>query len=454
MLTRGILIGLALFTGGLFAAAPAGRANRSRPNILLILSDDQGTLDAGCYGAKDLKTPSLDRLAREGVRFTQFYAAAPVCSPSRAALLTGKYPQRAGLVTNSPSQPAGVGGLPPEQVTLAETLWAAGYATGHVGKWHLGYTKDTMPLAQGFDFSFGHMGGCIDNFSHFFYWDGPNRHDLWRDGVETWEDGRFFGDLMVREAGGFLERNRSRPFFLYWAINLPHYPLQGSERWRREYRDLPTPRREYAAAVSTMDELVGKVLRRLDALGLRENTIVVFQSDHGHSTEVRTFGGGGYAGSYRGAKFSLFEGGIRVPAIVRAPKRWPRGVVRNQFATGIDWFPTLATAAGASVPAGVDGKDLNTVLRSASAPTPHPTFHWQSGGGANRPQWAVRDGRWKLVANGVDTSAPAGSPPVDPVWLSDLESDPGERRNVATEDPEAVVRLTRLHEEWATRVRE
>jgi arylsulfatase A len=429
-----------------FGATLPGRSQPSRPNILLILSDDQGTLDAGCYGAKDLKTPSLDRLARDGVRFTQFYAAAPVCSPSRAALLTGRYPQRAGLVTNSPSQPGVAGGLPAEQITLAETLKTAGYATGHVGKWHLGYTKETMPQAQGFNSSFGHMGGCIDNFSHFFYWDGPNRHDLWRDGVETWEVGHFFGDLMAREANGFLERNRVRPFFLYWAVNLPHYPLQGSERWRREYRDLPSPRREYAAAVSTMDELIGKVLRRLDDLGLRENTIVVFQSDHGHSTEVRTFGGGGFAGPYRGAKFSLFEGGIRVPAMARWPKRWPRGVVRNQLATGIDWFPTLAIAAGAALPAGVDGRDLDPVMRSESAPTPHPTFHWQSGGGATGPQWAVREGRWKLIRNGVDTSAVAGA--VDPVWLSDLEIDPGERRNLATEEPEVVLRLTRLHEEW------
>ena len=436
---------LASVVSGTFQPA---RTETSRPNILLILSDDQGTLDAGCYGAKDLKTPSLDRLAREGVRFTQFYTAAPVCSPSRAALLTGRYPQRAGLATNSPSQPGVPGGLPSEQITLAETLKSAGYATGHVGKWHLGYTKETMPLAQGFDSSFGHMGGCIDNFSHFFYWDGPNRHDLWRDGVETWEDGRFFGDLMVRETNAFLERNRSRPFFLYWAINLPHYPLQASDRWRSEYRDLPSPRRQYAATVSTMDEIVGRVLRRLDSIGLRENTIVVFQSDHGHSTEVRTFGGGGYAGPYRGAKFSLFEGGIRVPAIARWPKRWPRGAVRSQLATAIDWFPTLANAGGAKLPPGVDGRDLEQVLRSETAPTPHPVFHWQSGGAPNRPQWAVRDGRWKLIGNGVDTTA-SGAAAVDPLWLSDLDADPGERTNLATENPEIVLQLRGLHEAWA-----
>ncbi|MHC4657514.1 MAG: sulfatase-like hydrolase/transferase, partial [Planctomycetota bacterium] len=211
-----------------------------KPNVVLIFTDDQGTVDVNCYGAKDLFTPNLDRLAREGTRFTQFYVGAPVCSPSRAALMTGRYPQRAGQPSNAPSQ-RGRAGMPTEQVTIAEVLKSAGYATGHVGKWHLGYTPETMPNGQGYDSSFGHMGGCIDNYSHFFYWQGPNRHDLWRNGEEIWRDGEFFGELMVDECKKFIDENKDDPFLLYWAINMPHYPLQGTEKWRKKYRHLDAP---------------------------------------------------------------------------------------------------------------------------------------------------------------------------------------------------------------------
>ncbi len=153
-------------------------------------------------------------------------------------------------------------GMPAREITIAEMLRAAGYATGHVGKWHLGFSPETMPLGQGFDFSFGHMGGCIDNYSHFVYWGGPNRHDLFRDGREVQLPGRFFGDLMVEEAGGFLERNRDRPFFLYFAINEPHYPYQGDPKWLERYAGLKHPRNLYAAFLRTMDERIGRLHRR------------------------------------------------------------------------------------------------------------------------------------------------------------------------------------------------
>jgi arylsulfatase A len=365
------------------------------PNVLLIYTDDQGSLDMNIYGAKDLHTSHMDGLAKNGVRFTQFYAAAPVCSPSRASLLTGRYPQRAGLSGNAPSE-KGKPGMPGEQVTMAEMFKAAGYTTGHVGKWHLGYSPETMPNQQGFDYTFGHMGGCIDNYSHFFYWDGPNRHDLWRNGKETWEDGKYFPDLMVEEVNLFLENNRTAPFYLYWAVNIPHYPLQGEEKWRNHYKGLPSPRSEYAAFISTMDEKIGRVLQKLESLGLAENTIVILQSDHGHSEEQRTFGGGGYAGPYRGAKFSLFEGGIRVPAIISWPGKLPKNEVREQMAVNVDWYPTLAALCGVPLPTPkIDGKSLVPVLQSANAPSPHDTFYWQSGGG-KEPQWAVRQGDWKF----------------------------------------------------------
>ncbi len=182
-----------------------------RPNVVLIFTDDQGTIDVNCFGAKDLYTPNLDGLARRGTRFTQFYVAAPVCSPSRAALLTGRFPQRAQLAGNTSSQ-KGKPGMPTEQITIAELMKSAGYATGHVGKWHLGYTAETMPNGQGFDYSFGHTGGGIDNYSHYFYWSGPNLHDLWQNGKEVWRDGEFFGDLMAEECTKFIEKNKDRPF--------------------------------------------------------------------------------------------------------------------------------------------------------------------------------------------------------------------------------------------------
>ena len=205
---------LTLAASATVAAAPA-----DRPDVIVILTDDQGSADAGCYGAKDLVTPAIDSLAARGVRFTRFYASAPVCSPSRAGLLTERYPLRCGVTGNCASQRGGKEGLPPAEVTMAEVFRAAGYRTALVGKWHLGYTAEMSPTAQGFDHSFGHMGGCIDNWSHFFFWSGPNVHDLWRDGVEVHEDGRFFPDLMVEEAGKFMEESSrgERPFFLYFA---------------------------------------------------------------------------------------------------------------------------------------------------------------------------------------------------------------------------------------------
>lgn len=416
---------------------------RRKPNVLLIFTDDQGSIDLNCYGSKDLHTPNLDRLAREGMRFTQFYVAAPVCSPSRAALMTGRYPQRAGVPGNVSSQP-GHAGMPTEQVTIAEMLKSAGYATGHVGKWHLGYTPETMPNEQGYDSSFGHMGGCIDNYSHFFYWSGPNRHDLWRNGEEVWHDGEFFGELMVDECKRFMDANKDRPFFLYWAINMPHYPLQGTEKWRKRYRHLEAPRRMYAAFVSTMDEMVGEVVHHLDKLGLRDNTLVIFLSDHGHSVETRTFGGGGNAGPYRGHKFTLWEGGIRVPCIVSWPGRIPKSAVREQMAISMDWMPTIAEYCGVDLPGcKIDGKSIVPVIQSPDARSPHEVLHWETG-----KHWAVRQGDWKLVHNGPATYHKGHNVPKVQNFLSNIAKDVSETKNLAEIQPEIVKQLTNLHSEW------
>ena len=426
--------------------------DQRRPNVIMILADDLGSQDLHCYGSEDLSTEHLDALASRGVRFSQFYAAAPVCSPSRAAFITGLYPQRAGVPGNVSSE-EGKPGMPAATPTVAEMFGAKGYMTGHIGKWHLGYTPDTMPNGQGFVSSFGHMGGCIDNYSHFFYWQGPNRHDLWRNGTEIFHDGQYFPDMMAEEAIRFIETHRSQPFLLYWALNTPHYPLQATDRWRKHYEKLPSPRRMYAAFVSTTDEIIGKVLRRLDELRLRENTIVVFQSDHGHSTEERTFGGGGNAGPYRGAKFSLFEGGIRVPAMISWPGHLPEGVIRPQPATGCDWVPTLSKLCQLNIDASAfDGKDLSDVLKSEQAQTPHDVFHWQSGGSKDKPQWAVRRGDWKLIGHPNDTSNTAPITEQDRRFLVNLGDSVHELENLASQHPDVVRELEHLHNEWIQNV--
>jgi len=435
----GVTAGSMIMPQAVFGRQQAAR----KPNVVLIFTDDQGSIDVNCYGAKDLYTENLDRLAVEGTRFTQFYVGAPVCSPSRAALMTGRYPQRAGVPGNVSSQKGHIG-MPTGQVTIAEMMKSAGYATGHVGKWHLGYTPETMPNGQGYDYSFGHMGGCIDNYSHFFYWQGPNRHDLWRNGTEIWKDGEFFGDLMVDECKNFIDGHKDEPFFLYWAINMPHYPLQGKEKWRKKYEHLDAPRKMYAAFVSTMDEMVGEVVRHLDKTGLRENTLIIWLSDHGHSVEQRTFGGGGNSGDYRGHKFTLWEGGIRIPCIVSWPGRIPKNAVRDQMAASIDWMPTIAEYSGVKLPdRKIDGKSIVRMIESEQATSPHDIFHWESG-----KHWAIRQGDWKLVHNGPATDYKGRKIPKVENFLSNMTEDVTETKNLADTNPKIVKRLTKLHNEW------
>lgn len=423
-----------------------------RPNVIIIFTDDQGSVDMGAYGTTDIQTPNMDALAARSVRFTQFYAGAPVCSPSRACLLTGKTPLRAGVPGNVGASAAAGRGLPPEEVTIAEMLKKAGYQTALIGKWHLGYSEEMQPNAQGFDYHFGHLVGCIDNFSHFYYWGGPNRHDLFRNGEEIHLPGQYFPDLMLDEASQFMETHRDDPFFIYYALNTPHYPYQGDPEWLQYYEQqgTPYPRNLYNAFVSTMDDRIGRLLRKVDDLGLRENTIVIFQSDHGHSTEERAHFGGGSAGPYRGAKFSLFEGGLRVPAMISWPGRIGEGEVREQLAVATDWLPTIAELCSVEVVnEDIDGRSLTPILTSASAPDNHEAFHWTNG---NR--WAVRQGSWKLLFDPQDTT---NGPPKEPnseedkLFLVNLDEDIGEQNNVAAQHPEIVEALLVLHEEWIAR---
>tara|TARA_R110000868_G_scaffold29844_1_gene110782 strand:+ start:20486 stop:21874 length:1389 start_codon:yes stop_codon:yes gene_type:complete len=442
---------------GLLFSQPtlAQQKNTSKkPNVIVILTDDQGYKDLGSYGAKDLVTTNIDRLAEEGVKFTQFYAAAPVCSPSRAALMTGKYNFNAGLFGNvSPphSDPEGKSGLPTEEITMAEMFKSNGYRTGLIGKWHLGHTPEKLPNGQGFDYFFGHQRGCIDNFSHFFYWHGPNLHDLYRNETEIYRPGEFFGDLMVQEMKQFISEKSEEPFFTYWAINMPHYPYQGDPKWLDYYADLESPRKEYAAFVSTIDEMVGEIYHHLKAIGELENTIIVYQSDHGYSVEERAFFGGGDAGPLSGAKFSMLEGGIRVPAIIRFPSMLPKDEARHHWANSIDWMPTLAELTGIKIPASqnIDGKSLLPLILDANVPSPHETMFWGTGDPENKKHaWAVRKGPWKLLGNPTDPTGKLTFTENDRLYLTNMEMDSTEHKNLGQQYPEKVEELSKMYENW------
>ena len=438
-----------LLTGFLTLLVPStvlgagGEVNKAeRPNVVIFLSDDQGYADLGCQGSRDIKSPNIDRLAAQGVRFTTWYSAAPVCSPSRAALLTGRSPQGAGVPGNVSSYP-GKPGLPADQLTIAERLKPLGYATGAVGKWHLGSAPGASPNEQGFDRFFGFYAGCVDNYSHTFYWEAPHIHDLRRDDQVVHEEGTYLNDIVTREAIRFVDENRAKPFFLYVAYNLPHYPMQAPARLVAPFAALHPDRATYAGMVAAVDESVGLVLDRLDRHDLTRRTLVVFLSDHGATAEARGNGSVGDNGPFRGRKFSLFDGGLRVPAIVRWPGVVPAGQTRDQLACSSDLAPTVVAAAGgAGVAAGsFEGKDLADVL-SRNSPSPHEALAWSYGG-----QDAIRSGRWKLVRNGREDDGKllAGG---DAVFLSDLEADPGERINLARSRPEILEKLSRDLDEW------
>jgi len=423
-----------------------------RPNVIVFYTDDQGSLDANCYGSDDLVTPTIDRLAATGVRFTQMYAPSAICSASRAGLMTGRFPARASVAGNV-SGAEGTEGMPHREITIADMLQDAGYRTAHIGKWHLGHRPETRPNGQGFDFSFGHMQGCIDNYSHFFYWNGPNRHDLWLNGSEIHRDGEYFGDLMRDYCLGFLrepqQKEKQQPFFLYVAINWPHYPMQGSKKWRDLYAErIDDPqRRRYAALLSTADELMGEIVDEVESLGLLDNTMIVFQSDHGHSVEDRAFGGGGNPGPYRGCKGTLFEGGIRVPSVVSLPGVIPAGEVRDQAVFGCDWLPTIADYVGCPLSANpLDGKSIRPVIESANNASPHDHLYWRLGNGKNA-QWAVRQGDWKLLGNPRDTRQPGSLGNQDTLFLANLRDDVSESENLATKLPEKTAQLRAIHVE-------
>jgi len=434
----------------------------ARPNVVILYTDDQGTLDAGCYGSSDLHTPNMDRIAANGVRFTQAYAHT-VCCPSRAALLTGRHPQRSGINSWTQGNMNGPDGINMalSEVTIAEALKTAGYRTALFGKWHVGSHRDFGPTKQGFDEFFGIRNGFIDNFNHYFL-HGKGYHDLYEGTSEVFKEGEYFPRLMTDRALQFIEKNQQAPFLLYLGFNIPHYPEQALEEHSKLYENLPMPRRSYAAITTTTDHYIGLVLGKLDELNLTENTIVIFQSDNGHSAENKAaididdhtsgypkghyysaHGGGGNTGKWIGAKGSFLEGGVRVPAMVSWPARLPKGVVRDQVVTIMDWYPSIIHWCGVEAPeVELDGQNLQPIIDSPIAPSAHDVIHfqWQN-------KWAVREGNWKLIGTNPRNEA-------DQVRYSlhYLADDDPEVKDYAEEKSTVVKRLVALHDAWVTDV--
>jgi arylsulfatase A-like enzyme len=425
----------------------------TRPNVIVIITDDQGYGDLSCMGSDTVRTPNIDRVAAQGVRFTSWYCNSPVCSPSRASLLTGRYPGNAGVRSILAGHRTATG-LPAHVPSMARVLRDQGYATYLAGKWHLGLAEGSRPQDHGFERSFGFMAGCVDFFSHIFYWGmnvpGPGVnpiHDLWEDGTEVWRCGDYLTDVVSAKAIDYVRdaQAQAKPFFLYLAYNAPHYPMHAPKRYLDRFAHLPWDRQVMAAMIAAVDDGVGALDAELERLGLREDTIIVFMSDNGPSRESRNWLDGrldpyygGSAGLLKGHKFSLFEGGVRVPGIMRWPASVPGGRVSDEPVAAMDVLPTLCAALGIEQ-AGLDGRDLGPLLRQDGT-LEERTLFWEMNG-----QTAARRGRWKVVLDGqlVEHEGPVAG-----VWLSDLESDPGERVNLRACEPAIADELAASAVAW------
>lgn len=426
-----------------------------KPNFLIFIADDQGWGDLSCQGAGDFVSPNVDALATGGCRFVNWYSNAPICSASRAALLTGGYPANAGVPGNVP--PFGPG-LRPDVPTLAEHLKPLGYRSATVGKWHLGDRPEQSPINRGFDQFFGFTSGCIDYFSHIFYWamnwgDPPRcqYHDLWENDREIHRDGEFFLHLMVDEAKRFIRDavSRDEPFFLYMPFNAPHYPMHAPAEYLDRYAHLPWARRVMLALLSAVDDAVGAVVDELKRQGQFENTCILYTSDHGPSREPRNWLDGrqepypgGTTGGLRGHKFSLFDGGVHVPGILHWPRRIPGCIVRETPVASMDVVPSFLQAAGATTKgSAVDGSPFWPVIDDGPDPIQATrALCWKQG-----DSLAVRQGDWKLVLDGEVADEPEVP---DAVHLSNLREDWGERNNLADAETERVEALRTLVERW------
>lgn len=409
--------------GGLAALRAQAAAPAQRPNILVIVSDDQGYGDVSCYDhPKEVNTPQMDRLAKRGVRFVQGYANAYVCAPSRAAILTGTYQQRCGFYTASDSRV----GLPLSQTTLADMLKKEGYATGALGKWHLGIEMPYHPMKRGFDEFYGFLGhGAHD------YFDLKPTGELYNSilrGYKPIDETGYLTDNLGREAVSFIGRHEKEPFFLYLAFNAVHFPMEAPDSVIRKY-DTGDPKRDILMAMLEKEnDAIGKVLDELERRKLDQNTLIVFVSDNGgaHNTAANN-------GALRDYKQSVYEGGIRVPFMISWPGHLKPNTVSQEPVMFMDIMPTIAAVVGAQMPGGRDGRNMLPVLTGKAKGPLHDSLCWD---GAEE-KTAIRSGRWKLVNN------------KGKIELFDLQQDLSEKNDLSAQKPEIVAQLRQKYDAWS-----
>ena len=414
-------LALPLLAGLLLAQAEPA----ARPNIVFIIADDLGWKDVGYHGS-EIKTPHLDRLAASGVRLEQFYVQ-PVCSPTRAALMTGRYPMRYGLQVGV-IRPNATYGLPLEERMLPQALREAGYATRMVGKWHLGsFDEKYWPTSRGFDHHYGHLFGALDYFTHV----RDKQLDWYRDGKPLSEEG-YTTELMGAEAAKIIrEHDAAKPLFLYVAFNATHAPLQAPPRFLEPYKDLPNAERRLKAAMTTaMDEQIGRIADAIEQRGLREKTLLIFLSDNGGPTGK---GNAADNGPLRAGKGTLYEGGLRVPTFAVWPGRLKAGSVVNEMMHMTDWYATLLKLAGAPLDQKLplDGKDVWAAIADGK-PTPREEIlhNVEPGRGA------LRKGPWKIVVQGKMPATEKAS-----VELFNIAEDPHEKTDLSSKHPDKAKEL-------------
>ena len=406
---------LALVALGVVAPLPAA----DKPNVVFVLADDLGYGDLGCFGQKLIRTPNIDKLAAEGRRFTDAYAGATVCAPSRCGLMTGMHGGHAVVRGNKAYQPEGQQPMPADTVTVAHLFKKAGYATFSTGKWGLGHPgSSSTPDKMGFDHFFGY--NC-QSLAHEHY--PPS---LWRNNEKVMLDGKTFShDLMTDEAVGFVRQNKDKPFFMFLAFTLPHAKLQVPDLGPYAAESWPANLKTLAAMISRLDADVGRVCQAIKDAGLDERTLIVFASDNGAAYKDELFH---HSGPLRGNKRDMYEGGIRTPAIARWPGRIQPGTVSNQVWAFWDVLPTFAELIGQSAPAGIDGVSVLPAILDGKS-VPHPPLYWEFH--ERGFDQAARIGDWKAVRSGYGK----------PLELYDLKADPGETKNVAAAHPDEVKRF-------------
>ncbi|MBI5689365.1 MAG: sulfatase [Verrucomicrobia bacterium] len=412
---------------GVALLTPAQAAASQPPNLLIIYADDLGWGELGCQGSKDIPTPHIDSIARNGIRFTQGYVAATYCSPSRAGLMTGRYPTRFGHEFNSVANQTG---LRLDQRTIADRLKPLGYATACVGKWHLGAGPDYRPTKRGFDEFYGTLNNTP------FYHPTNFVDSRVSEAVRAVPDPDFYTtDAYTERSLDWLERNQSRPWFLYLPYNAQHAPLQAPRKYLDRFSSMADERRRtFAAMMAAMDDGVGRILAKIRALGQEERTIVFFIGDNGGPTQSTTSSNG----PLRGYKMTTYEGGPRVPFLAQWKGTWPGGRTYDLPVMNLDVLPTIVAAAGGKVAPEwqLDGVDLTPFVTGKVSSRPHETLYWRYG-----PQWAIRDGDYKLVV-----SRGGGGPEPE---LYDLAVDLRESNNLAGRMPAKVKELKAKWDKWS-----